>query len=382
MDLQIVNKLDIINMKNNIDRLKLSGISGEPSVPQSMQLRTSGSNEVRKNIDDLSKRMQSIEKTISASAEKPKGIPAPPQSKRVDDLENGLKELSERIRGLKPIKIPEGVKDIDIHKSDIGALKNNLDSIQSKLKGLSSRVSDVEKNKKPDIPLPEPSNIEEIRKKTEQGIASIKNIMGYVNANKDHIEELDEKISKAVELKSEPKVETETKSMPGPPPLPDKSTGRILGRINDIEDTMKELQTQINLEKKESLATQAQVAKMFKENKDRKDVSIDSSGTDREISKLTEQLNETINRSKRQEDSIENEFKIIKRDTEQMKILKETIDRLDIDGMSRNIESVKMKIARLEESIEKIDLTVINNRLDDIERKIKAQRVSIPYVIE
>ena len=66
----------------------------------------------------------------------------------------------------------------------------------------------------------------------------------------------------------------------------------------------------------------------------------------------------------------------------QEKVNDKMIDKLDIDNISRGIESLKERSQWLEENIQKIDIRPLREKIDKIEELLREMKASSPYIIE
>jgi len=388
-DLQIVNKLDIINMKSMIDGIKMNRFQ---PVGQAGETRTPAEHGgIERRIKELGKRLESLEK---------KPIPPPPlpamqgrgrtpasQLERIGMLENKLAALSERISGLKPVKIPEGVKDIESYSSAVDELRSEIKSLRSQQESGKG---------------PAPEDTEHIKRKTEQCVESIKNVMEYVRANQERIEGIKEKTSKNTGNGDVEKLSQKIKELSEkvasieerpfvPKPGDSSGMGRILGKMHEIEKGMEGLEKTLEKEKTENIATQAHASKLFaevkknRENIERIESTSSSSGIRdvyKSMEKLKDSVSEAIERQKERDERIENELNAMRKEAEQMKMLKERIDKMDVDELSRKVESAVEKSRWLEEGMERLDLKPLYDRIEEIEHKLKQLKVSSPFVIE
>jgi len=394
--------------------------------------------DVQKKIEILEKRPQSQEAIPPRSGQEKIPFSA---LKSINDLQRKVAELADRIDSLKPVRIPEGVKHIDTHKSMIEKLSNDIETLKKKIteiekpvipvssyteikrherkiNGLDSdiesltsrilRLEESEASKKTEEYIPPSSKeIETIKKKAKQNFSSIKNIMGYIKANEEHLNEMENRLSKFMsktdiekllefkeELKKLEEKVDKIESGPVVPPissLPKKGMGRLLRKINDTDNNIKEMKKELEKEKKENAVTRAQMAKFFKDTKqelerieetESKDVVGIEKNVSKEIARLRESMKETLQENKEQKEMKENEFKTIKRDMDQVKIFRKKKKKMDIEDISRNLESVKTKTQWLEQKIEELDLKPLFEKVERLENLLKTVRVSTPYVIE
>jgi SMC interacting uncharacterized protein involved in chromosome segregation len=66
----------------------------------------------------------------------------------------------------------------------------------------------------------------------------------------------------------------------------------------------------------------------------------------------------------------------------ELRVLAETIRQLDVDGIRRDLESLKQKASWLEHSIKPTEIENIHLRIDEIESQLKGMRLGSPMVIE
>jgi len=456
-DLIIVNKLDLINLKNTIDKFSLEHMPSESSEEFSNFLQ---------NFHDLSKRVQNIEKSRSS---RPPSPPMPPEKEgqsvpdasrgRLERLEKDLEALGERIAGLKPVKIPEGVKDIDAHrdmlheqkkeleklrnsKEEIESLKEeiavlragikesrqkpivpppsvhekeidrhakNIDILQAELESTKKRIMNLEKEltKPADMPSPPtPKELETIRRKADQSLESVKNIMDYVRANESHLYEVEKKLAgftKSGGIREIQDIRNSIKSLKekvdkieeGPmiPPISSlpKGLGKLLNKLHKMESMMENLEERLNSERKENITNQAQLAKAFErisQNSQRlefletADIKAIEQGLYKQMNEIKEMVNDVAERTKDQEERINREFSDVKKGAEDMRVIKEVVDKMNIGKISREIDSLKEKANWIEENMENRDLDSLREKIEDIERKLDNIKSSSPYVLE
>jgi methyl-accepting chemotaxis protein len=199
-------------------------------------------------------------------------------------------------------------------------------------------------------------------KDLERGFSSFIRKDDLLDVNKKLKEDLDDIKDKVKKIEDRPFV----------PPLSvasSKGMGKITSRIDDLENVAKKLQEQVNRERRENIETNTRTLKTFDD-----------------ISKNIKQLEETMKSAddtiKKHNERIENESNDIKRDTEEIGALKDAIDKMDIDDILRNIESIKMKNQWIEQNIEKIDIRLLYEKMEELEHKLEIMKVSSPYVIE
>jgi len=430
-DLQIVNKLDIINLKNSIEKLKL----GEIELAPTGEKKPASSNvqndivklskrlaliekrggikpmpppprvipkEIKSEMISLSKRLGALESKPTATLAKPETTPAT-QLTRIDKLENELASISNRISELKPVKIPEGVKDIDVHKTDIDQLKSDIEILKNKAGKVPEPLTHS--------PSTEPKELEEIRRKANQSLMSVKNIMDYVKANQLHIDELEKKVSKdhpeshtmPTESADIDKIKSDIEDLKqrvenkepiaqpsGPSEVPKKGMAGVLGKISNLESNLKNVQDELEKEKKENIATQAQTSNFFRDVKKNKEKLEKLEQTDtrkiekeihRRLEKLGDKMNDLSGSEKDYKERIENEIRLMRKDSEQMRILKESIERMGVENITRELESLKQRIKHLEDGIGKININLLYEKIKEIEEMVSNFRPA-PYVIE
>ena len=245
---------------------------------------------------------------------------------------------------------------------------------------------DVEKKKRAER-IEEPAE-----QKIEQKLINIKNVMDYIKANELHLDEIEKRLSdfiKSDDLRELGGLKEDLKEVkdklekieesPIVPPLHSvskKNRDKIVTRLDRLEKGIDGLQEQMKTEKRETLDVRAQITGFFEKAKDtEKEIY-------RRLEKLTEKMNETLERANEQQEEFDTEIKEARRDSEQVKIINEKIEKLDRENMPREIESLKEKIRWVEQIIERIDITPLYEKIQEIEHKLSVLRASSPYVIE
>jgi len=210
-DVELVNKLDIINLKNGLEKLKLTlpSISQEQaSNLQEIANLAEGTSvkeilSIGKRVDEISNKIGAFEERVAETESHPtdaliteieflkrkvesqssgkmssldkenrtlireleakirnlskgkitqKQAAKTPKTQSIESeiskLKIDVKAMSERISGLKPVKIPEGVGGIDMMKEDISnllSLKGKTESIESKIRQHSAAINELQK---------------------------------------------------------------------------------------------------------------------------------------------------------------------------------------------------------------------------------------------
>ncbi len=135
-DLQLVNKLDIINLKNEIEKLKLT--TSVPSPETIEKIRELGKfaehvgefRELKNLADNMDKIMAEIKKTSSGGLED--------MIKVVDDIDKRVRKIETQGLGMKPEEAEEYAKSVE-------GLKSGLKSLPKGAKGVLGLSKQMEK---------------------------------------------------------------------------------------------------------------------------------------------------------------------------------------------------------------------------------------------
>jgi len=190
-DMQLVNKLDIINMKNQMDRISITSTSSPESEEKLSDL-----NKLVEKVGDLKrfdKAFSDIEK-MKSSMERAKLGDIIPLKSEIDILRRKITELESA-----PAQLARGAK-----APDVSALKRELSGLRSELESSKARMEQLEKRPRaaPSAKLPEarPGGLDELKKRLEKlesirpGPAAAKpEILGGI---KEKLEELGMKVSR------------------------------------------------------------------------------------------------------------------------------------------------------------------------------------------
>ncbi len=220
--------------------------------------------------------------------------------------------------------------------------------------------------------------IESISKVADMNTESIRNLMDYIRANDEHLNEIGNSLSQfikkrdigeLIELKQEIKTAMikieRLEEKPIVPPFPSASKnelGTLVTKIRALEETVKNLEN-------ETRSRQDDTTGLFQ------DIFA-------QLNKLNDFVYETTQKNSSQEKKIENELRQAKRDSEQIKILSEIIENLDAESLLRDIESMKTKSQWLEQKIEKLNLKGLYDKIEELEHTLRLLKVSSPYVVE
>ncbi len=262
-DMQLVNKLDIINVKNELDRASLTGGPSETSekleelsrlVEKSEKLKTAeklveelqelkselgkgapagtGSmnlDPLRREIEDLRSKVAELQRTrASASGKKVEAPELQELRERTGRLEGRMKELSE-MKGRIPQteKVPSGIpKNILDRMGDIEKLSSRIESLRSQLEMQKTMISGLEKKGAP-VPGPVPKELEERLNRLESGVSEM---------SVRHEPELPDDIVYRVKMLEEAVGDEKPRTVIAKP------AKALLDRLDRLEGNMKELE--------------------------------------------------------------------------------------------------------------------------------------------
>lgn len=139
-DTQTVNKLDIINLNNEVDSLKLTSNQLTPETQKKMEeiIKITQKVDKFKKLDDLVKDVSDIKRKGIGSPSKP-GYTATKEMTglqvKLNQLEQSMNILETKLSSLKPVRIPES--------APTETNQEELQEIYDKLEKLEARSADV-----------------------------------------------------------------------------------------------------------------------------------------------------------------------------------------------------------------------------------------------
>ena len=101
-----------------------------------------------------------------------------------------------------------------------------------------------------------------------------------------------------------------------------------------------------------------------------------------EFQKLSREVKESVEKNRHVVDKMEAEIKFLREDVGRIMGLEEEMNRLNMKGLTRDVEGLKEKSHWLETSFRSFDIDPIIEKITEIEDKIKIMKASQPLIIE
>lgn len=204
-DLQLVNKLDIINMKNELDRLSLTTSSSEEDVERIAELK-----KLSEKAGDLKK----FENAYS-ELEKLKSELEKINLTDIGSLKPEIESIRKKISGLESGTAPAGMESEDTEniKKEIGNLRSAFESFKGQAgqtTGLQEQIDELRKGLS-EVPASrqkgvKPGELQELLKRIENLESAKPVVKGGISPKvKAQIEELTEKVSGLESMRGKPK---------------------------------------------------------------------------------------------------------------------------------------------------------------------------------
>jgi len=246
---------------------------------------------------------------------------------------------------------------------------------------------------KPVLPPPPPKKANPVKKRIpaqnrNNGTAMNRlpeNISEYIKANENHIESIEKRLSdfiKTEDVKEMGELKEHTRELlkrierledrPMVPPMSVASKHAMSGlakKIERLEDSVNSLMKTLDRESEDRDAMKTHTAKSI-------------SRLSKHIERLKESVNQNASMNKEQEERLETEFNALRREAEESRALREKVENINLDGLGREIESLKQKSKWIQDNIEKIDIGPLCNRIEEMEHRLKLMAASSPHVIE
>jgi chromosome segregation ATPase len=102
----------------------------------------------------------------------------------------------------------------------------------------------------------------------------------------------------------------------------------------------------------------------------------------REFEHMKKEMKESLEKNRDAVDRMEAEIKFIKEDIGRIMRIEEEMNRLNMKGLTRDVEGLKEKSNWLETSFKSFDIDPIIEKITEIEDKIKIMKASQPIVLE
>lgn len=102
----------------------------------------------------------------------------------------------------------------------------------------------------------------------------------------------------------------------------------------------------------------------------------------REFQRLSKEVKESLEKNRESVDRMEAEIKFLKEDMARIVSIEEEMNRLNMKGLTRDVEGLKEKSRWLETSFKGFDIDPIMEKITEIEDKIKILKASQPLILD
>lgn len=395
-DMQLLTKLDIISMKERIEKLVPAGAS--PELDEKIRTlqdlvgseRLQGIEKVMSKVNDLEARIEGM------GAQKPATDFGSVLDAKIDEKISDIKSKMQNISGLKDIDIEDLEKKIEmVEKSDISSLR---DELKAEIENVEKKVDDVRA-----VPAPVTS-----QKYVDEKLAAMK---AEFDARVSGVEN---SVKSATSADQFDRMEREIQSLKG-------------SAISDMESKIKEIKSSIpaiNVDtikgemfgemqkfKSDAWARMDKISRDVEESKSKPQSGVDMEKLGAEYQNIAnlrvsmiDELNKKADDVKKTieseipyqveiaEKEIKSKFDMLQRDVSDLMILKKDMESLrqsldnakalNIEQIGQKVDFVANKQEWVESELLKKDLTVITERLNELERRLRGMAVSMPIFIE
>lgn len=189
-DTQTVNKLDIINLSNEVDSLKLTSSKVTPETEKKIEEITQIAKKLEKfkKVDNLVKDIENLKKKSFGSSKA--GYSATKElvgiDNKINSLEQSVNVLETKLSSMKPIRIPEKMKDLDKYSEMMSEVADKIDTLDAKI----AQVDNLKRNI---------DNFEPTESKPRSGKITISEVKGLEDFMYDKFNEMNDVIKDAME---------------------------------------------------------------------------------------------------------------------------------------------------------------------------------------
>jgi hypothetical protein len=205
------------------------------------------------------------------------------------------------------------------------------------------------------------------------------------------------------------KIELERKSviskLPPIPPPPKPSKTVLAKPAPTGPSEMETVQMELKKQGKDILFTQSEVSKLFGEvvrnresikgmESEIKEIGsargqtakVDMGPIERKVSSEIERMNaaviENARKSKEELDRVLGDMRGLKNELGDLKKIRDFMEKMDLSGLRRDIESLKAKSGWMEKQMENLDLEPLYELIKEVEGRVSSSRGTGPIIIE
>ncbi|MFH1978368.1 MAG: hypothetical protein ABIJ92_03520 [Candidatus Aenigmatarchaeota archaeon] len=203
-DLQIVNKLDIINLKNSLENVRLSSSTITPETEDKMKemLEITKKLDKFKKLDDLVNDINILKKnnfSDSGGYKATKGFSS--LDSKVNEIEHTVSILETKLASMRPVRVPENMKDLDKYAGMMGEMIDKIGSLEAQIEefmelknAMQDKMKDVKSVPKGAIKVGDIYGLEEFIYEKFREISNL--LKDDVKKNAEQLKDLDSKINK------------------------------------------------------------------------------------------------------------------------------------------------------------------------------------------
>jgi chromosome segregation ATPase len=369
----------IIENKRSIENLMRGG-----KIKGSIKFDDSAVNDLKRTVEENKRSLEILKsqiENISTTKTKKFTIPDTISDKKATELEQKIINIENRINSLKPIRLPENIKDITPPQTASKESRDDIKKIDFKFQEISKRIDTLENSKTDSDKIRNEirnlienemkrlkltdvrARAEEFRKREDE----LKKLISQGNtikmlADKSGVKQFDEKINSLSD-----KIKTVLENF-------DK-------KINNMEDNLKNLMAASENSKKsmESVKKDIEMIRKGPVEANMKELEKDIY---REFERVNSNIKNILEKSREDAEKIEIEMKTIKNQFEGLKKVENELKKMDTSNIIKDIEAVKSKQEFMEKNMEKMSTEPIHDRMEEIEAAIKRMKITSPIIIE
>ncbi|MFH1105786.1 MAG: hypothetical protein V1731_01075 [Candidatus Aenigmatarchaeota archaeon] len=396
-DTQLLTKLDIISMKERIEKLVPAGAS--PELDEKIRtLQDLAGSEKLQGIEKVMSKVDNLEARIEGmGAQKPAADIGSVLDAKIDEKLSDIRKQMKSVGGLKDVDFGELEKKISlVEKSDIASLR---DELKAKIENVEKKVDDVRA-----VPAPATS-----QKYADEKLAAMKaefdaRVSGVENSVKlaTSADQFDRMKGEIQSLKESAisDMDSKIKEMKSSTPVinTDAIKGEMFGELqkfkSDVLTRIDRLSNDMDMVSKAQPDFAKETNKLRMEYQNAANFRVSMAD---ELNKKADDVKKTIESEipyhvEIAEKEIKSKFDALQHDVSDLMILKKDTDSLrqSLDkAKSQNLDQIGQRISALESKQEwaesellKKDLTAVTERLNELERRIRSIAVSMPIFIE
>ncbi|MBU0530448.1 MAG: hypothetical protein KKC05_02140 [Nanoarchaeota archaeon] len=227
-DTQTVNKLDIINLNNDIHNIKLTSSKITPETEQSIRDISSITQKLDKfkKIDKIVEDIDNLKKkslgTTSPGYTATKEISA--IDSKVNQLEQSINILNTKISSMRQVRIPEGMEDIQRYAELIRGAAERIQNLESKISELDMIKNRIDQQESTI------SNLSSAAPAPAKGNITMSQVKGLEDFMYDKFNEMGDLLKEGMDSNSSSIKELQTEIV---------SIKNQLGNVRNVEDKLK-----------------------------------------------------------------------------------------------------------------------------------------------